>query len=102
MSSKLETFRQLVAQDPTNPLFCFSLGQALLQAGQFAEAVIYLEVAAESKADWMMPRILLGKAWLAQQEKDRAREAWQAALALAVSQGHEDPEVELRQLIASL
>jgi predicted Zn-dependent protease len=102
MSSKVETFRSLVAQDAANPLFRFSLGQALLQAGLAAEAVEHLQVAAASKADWMMPRILLGKAWLAQQQKERAREALQAALALAVAQGHEDPEAELRQLLAAL
>jgi len=102
MSSKVENFRRLVAQDAANPLFRFSLGQALLQAGLAAEAVEHLQVASSSKADWMMPRILLGKAWLAQQQKERAREALQAALALAVAQGHEDPEAELRQLLAAL
>ena len=47
----------------------------------------------------MMPRILLGKALAAVGDASGARTAWAQALALAVAQGHEEPEAELRALL---
>ena len=63
--ARSEIFRRHVAADPANPLFRFSLGQALFTEGDPAGAVEHLRLAAASKADWMMPRILLGKSLLA-------------------------------------
>ncbi len=60
-----ELFRRHVAADPANPLFRFSLGQALFGEGDAAGAVEHLRLAAASKAVWMMPRILPGKSLLA-------------------------------------
>ena len=100
--SRSELFRRHVAADPANPLFRFSLGQALLTEGAAAEAVEHLRLAAASKADWMMPRILLGKCLQAIGDKPAAKAAFTDALALAVAQGHEEPEEELRALLATL
>lgn len=100
--SRSELFRRHVAADPANPLFRFSLGQALLTEGAAAEAVEHLRVAAASKADWMMPRILLGKGLQAVGDKPAAKAVFTDALALAVAQGHEEPEEELRALLATL
>ena len=102
MAPRSDLFRPLVAQDPTNPLFRFSLGQALFTEGDPAGAVEHLRLAAASKADWMMPRILLGKAHLALGDRAAARNAFDDALRLAVAQGHEEPEEELRALLATL
>jgi hypothetical protein len=49
-----------------------------------------------------MPRILLGKLHLAAGRRAEARPLLTAALELAVSQSHEDPERELRVLLAEL
>lgn len=100
--SRSEVFRRHVAADPANPLFRFSLGQALFTEGDAAGAVEHLRLAAASNADWMMPRILLGKSLLAAGDRDGAKAAFADALALAVSQGHEEPEAELRALLAAL
>jgi Flp pilus assembly protein TadD len=97
-----ELFRRHVAADPANPLFRFSLGQALFTEGDPAGAVEHLRLAAASKADWMMPRILLGKSLLAVGDRAGAKTAFADALALAVAQGHEEPEAELRPLLATL
>jgi predicted Zn-dependent protease len=97
--ARSELFRAHVAADPANPLFRFSLGQELLKEGAPAEAAEHLRRAAEAKADWMMPRVLLGKALTAVGDHTGARAAWTAALALAVAQGHEEPEAELRALL---
>lgn len=102
MSSRVDAFRRRVAEDPANPLFRFSLGQALLAEGGATEAVEHLRLAADAKSDWMAPRILLGKALVATGLKDEARTSLEDALRLAVAQGHEEPEAELRGLLASL
>ena len=100
--SRSELFRRHVAADPANPLFRFSLGQALWTEGDAAGAVEHLRLAASSKADWMMPRILLGKSLLAVGDKPAAKAIFAEALALAVAQGHEEPAEELRAFRASL
>lgn len=95
-------FADLVARQPDNELFRFSLAQALLKEGRHAEAVPHLERCAGKKADWMMARILLGKALLTLGRKPEARPWLEAALALAIEQNHEDPERELRALLTDL
>ena len=100
--SRSEIFRRHVAADPANPLFRFSLGQALWTEGDAAGAVEHLRLAAASKADWMMPRILLGKSLLVLGDKPGAKTAFVESLALAVAQGHEEPEEELRALLTNL
>ena len=102
MIPRSETFRALVESNPSNPLFRFSLGQALFQESNFPAAVEHLHKAAEGKVDWMMPRVLLGKTYLHLAQKNLAQIAFQEALKLAVAQGHEEPEAELRQLLSTL
>ncbi len=50
----------------------------------------------------MMPRILLGKLLLRLGRREEAGPVLREALALAVAQHHEDPERELRALLAEL
>ena len=100
MRSRREHFAALVASQPENELFRFSLAQALVAEGQGQEAAIHFQACAERKVDWMMPRILLGKTLLGLGQKADARPWLESALALAVAQSHEDPERELRALLA--
>ena len=97
-----ERFARLVAQQPENELFRFSLAQALLKAGRAEEALPHLQRCAEKKSDWMIPRILLGKTLLQLDRKTEARSWLELALALAVEQNHEDPERELRALLKEI
>lgn len=95
-------FTTLVAQQPDNELFRFSLAQALLKEGRDADALPHLQFCAGKRADWMIPRIWLGKSLLKLGRKAEARPWLEAALALAIEQSHEDPERELRALLAEL
>ena len=95
-------FAGLVAQQPHNELFRFSLAQALLAEDQPAAAVEHLMFCANKKNDWMMPRILLGKTLLGLGRRNDAKRWLEEALQLAVEQSHEDPERELRALLAEL
>jgi len=95
-------FAALVARAPDNELFRFSLAQALVAEDRTEEAVPHYEFCAAKKPEWMMPRILLGKLHLAAGRRAEARPLLIAALDLAVAQTHEDPERELRALLADL
>lgn len=97
-----DRFAALVAQQPGNEMFRFSLAQALLRENQSEAALPHLEFCANKKADWMMARILLGKTLLSLGRRAEAKPWLDQALHLAVEQTHEDPERELRALLAEL
>jgi hypothetical protein len=100
--SRVEQFQALVSRQPENELFRFSLAQALAADGRGLEAVPHYEFCAAKKADWMMPRILLGKLLLELNRRAEAKPLLEDALRLAIAQQHEDPERELRALLAEL
>jgi predicted Zn-dependent protease len=100
--SRSAQFAALVAKQPANELFRFSLAQALLAEGRPADAIEHLEFCAGKKADWMMPRILLGKALVGLGRRREAKPWLEQALHLAVAQDHEDPERELRAILSDL
>ena len=102
MPPRVEHFQALVLQQPGNELFRFSLAQALVAAGRGAEAVPHYEFCLGKKSDWMMPRILLGKLQLELGHRLEGKALLQDALRLAIEQHHEDPERELRALLADL
>lgn len=102
MPSRVEQFQALAAQHPGNEMFRFSLAQALVAEGRAEEAVPHFEFCVAKKADWMMARILLGKLLLQLGQREEAKPLLQAALQLAIDQHHEDPERELRLLLADL
>lgn len=83
-------------------MFHFSLAQALVAENRPEEAVPHYRYCVEKKADWMMPRILLGKLLLQLGRRTEAKPWLEEALKLAVEQAHEDPENELRALLADL
>lgn len=91
-----------VKAQPDNMLFRFSLGQALYEEGAIAESISHLQKCADSQSDWMLPRILLGKALLQSGSPEQAKPVLQDALQLAIEQNHEGPEGELRGLISDL
>jgi predicted Zn-dependent protease len=99
-NSRVDHFQRLVAGQPENELFRFSLAQALLAEGRGAEARPHFEYCIAKKSDWMMPRIILGKWLLKNASKAEARPLLERALALAIDQNHEDPAQELSALLS--
>lgn len=102
MNARVAQFQSLVERQPGNELFRFSLAQALVADAQLAESVPHFEFCAGKKPDWMMPRILLGKVLVQLGRRAEAKAVLNAALQLAIEQHHEDPERELRALLAEL
>ena len=100
--SRAAHFAALVERQPGNELFRFSLAQALVADGRGAEAVEHFRFCIDRKADWMMPRILLGKLLLTLGRREEAKPLLEDALRLAVAQSHEAPEAELRAILTDL
>jgi len=95
-------FSTLVARQPENELFRFSLAQALLAEDRGADAIEHLKICARKKSDWMMPRIMLGKTLLQLGRRAEAKPWLEEALNLAIDQNHDDPAGELQTLLAGL
>jgi predicted Zn-dependent protease len=100
--SRSEQFGALVARDPANEMFRFSLAQALVAEGRGTDAIEHYRFCVDKKSDWMMARILLGKLLIQLGRRTEARPLLDDALRLAIDQHHEDPEREVRALIAEL
>jgi hypothetical protein len=97
-----EAVEQSEAVTYTSADGCFSLSQALYDEGDTTAALPHLECCADSRDDWMLPRILLGKALLRGKQDAPAKPILEAALQLAVDQHHIEPAAELRSLLADL
>lgn len=101
-AKRSETFGPLVARQPDNELFRFSLAQALVAEHRLLDAVEHYTFCVAKKPDWMIARIHLGKLYLDLGKRAEARIQLQDALKLAIDQAHEEPEKELRALLAEL
>lgn len=99
---KSEIFLPKVEAKPDNMLFRFSLGQALYDEGATEASIPHLQRCADSRDDWMLPRILLGKALLQHGQADIAKPILACALELAVAQHHDEPAAELRDILEDL
>lgn len=102
MPSRVEQFQTLLAGQPGNVMFRFSLAQALLAEKRAQDAVPHLEACARERSDWMVARILLGKALLELGRPAEAKLWLEQGLQLAIEQQHEEPEREVRALLAEL
>ncbi|MSU33940.1 MAG: tetratricopeptide repeat protein [Pedosphaera sp.] len=98
----LERQRHLVAQHPQNELARFSLGKALFDRGDYGDAQIHLGEALQKKPEWMVVQILLGKCALNLGHREAARAAFTRARELAIVQHHQDPQLEMEQLLSEL
>ena len=97
-----EKFRQLLEAKGENPLLRFSLGQALLNEDQTGEAIKELKACAEGNQDWLMPRLLLGKAYIHLKDSTEARKWLNEARQLSIQQEHDEPLLEIERLEAEL
>ncbi len=98
----IDLLRERLAANPQNPLFRFSMAQALSQEAQWEEAIEHLRFCSESREDWMLPRIMLGKALMETGHREEAIPYLREGLRLAIEQHHDDPADEARHLLAEL
>ena len=99
MNDALVRQRAMVVQYPENELAQFSLGKALFDRGEYAEAREHLRRALSKRKDWMVVQILLGKIELQLGNSVGARLAFETARKLALDQNHQGPLAELDELL---
>lgn len=102
MSDPLARPRELAARHPQSELARFSLAKALVDAGQFAEAIGHLDFCVARKPDWMVAWMLRGRCAQAEGDVAAARAAYSTARELAVAQNHEGPLAEVEAILAGL
>jgi Flp pilus assembly protein TadD len=102
MSDAINRHRSMVEKFPNNEMARFSLGKALFDEGQFAEAKEQFAAALGKKPDWMVVQILIGKCDLQAGDRAGARQAFQRALELAIEQNHEGPREEMEQMLGEM
>ena len=102
MNTDIEKHRALVDQFPDNEMARVSLGKALHDAGQWAEAKEQFIIALERKPDWMIVQILAGKCDLALGDTTAAKAAFERGRKLAIEQEHDGPREEMDALLAEL
>ncbi len=87
VDQRIQQFKQMAEADPDNELGHFSLGKALIEAGQFAEAMISLERVIQLKPIMSKAYQLLGEAADGAGQRDRAIEVINKGIAVADVQG---------------
>jgi len=102
LMSDLQQLEQRVQKFPENELFRFSLAKGLMDQHQEESAIPHLQFCIEKKPDWMVVVMLLGKLLLQKGELEQAKDYYQKGLQLAISQKHEGPEAEIREILAKI
>ncbi len=88
---RIEQFRKMTEADPDNELGHFSLGKALMEAGQPADAIAPLQRVLEINSGFSKAWQLLGQAQAATGEKDQAVETLTKGAKVAAERGDRMP-----------
>ena len=99
MTDKISALQEKLQSNPGQIFHRFSLGQAYYENLQYECACIEFEECLKARPDWMMAALFLGKAYLEQENKEKAKVNLELALALANEQNHEDPAEEAGELL---
>ena len=100
--SKSEKWRKLVEKNPDNELARYSLGSALFEAGQFADAEPHFARALELKPDWVMAYILRARCLIRLGRVDEARPLLAQGRTHSIQQHHDAPVEEIDAILAEL
>lgn len=87
-STRLDTFKQMLASDPDNALVRFGLANELLKAERYEEAVAELREYITRADDEGAAYGMLARAYEQLGERDEARAAYEAGIAAAETHGH--------------
>ncbi len=89
-------FEAMLADGKDSTLLRFSLGNAYLQASDYAKSAMHLEAAVEKDPNYSAAWKLLGKAYAAMNDADRARAAFDSGIAAAERQGDKQATKEMQ------
>ncbi len=99
---RIDNLRAQLGGPRDGALLRYSLGQALLQAGETDEAIAQLRAALGFDPNYSAAWKLLGKACLADGDAQVARDAWQRGIAVADARGDVQAAKEMRVFMKRL
>ena len=102
MASRIEQFRKMASDDPKNELGHFSLGKALLDNGQYREAIASLKTCLALNPNISKAYQLLGAALLKLNQKDEAIAALTAGATRADERREMMPRNEMATMLKEL
>jgi Tfp pilus assembly protein PilF len=98
----IEALQNLLTQGQDNLLLRFGLGQALLKTGQLTEAILHLEKALEFDPAHSASMKLLGKAYAADGNSDKAIEVYRQGIQIAEQRGDIQAAKEMKVFLKRL
>ncbi len=101
-ADRIAQFEKMAAADPTNEMAHFSLGNAYLQTGRFAEAAQSLERCVAINADMSKAYQLGGEAMIKAGWEDKAVVFLEKGYALAGAKGDRMPQQAMAKLLESI
>jgi Fe-S cluster biosynthesis and repair protein YggX len=99
---RIAQFRKMANDDPENELGHFSLGKALMDAGEFAEAAASFERTTALNPHFSKAYQLLGTCYLKSNQRDKAARILMEGFSVADERGDNVPRDEMGKLLAEL
>ncbi len=100
VNERIEQFRKVTQQNPADPLGYFSLGRALLEAGQFDDAVLSLQRALAMDGKLSRAYQLLAKAQLGLGRSAEAIKSLTDGVMIAHQRGDQMPKNEMIAMLS--
>ena len=100
--TRLEQFKQMVAEFPDSPMGHFSLGKLYLERRAYAEAVECFEHATRLDPAYAAAMVSLADAYVGAGRPDAAREVLGRARATALAQSHQSLADEIDERLEDL
>lgn len=101
-AERIAQFEKMASADPTNEMAHFSLGNAYLQTGRFAEAAKSLERCVELNGDMSKAYQLGGEAMIKAGWEDKAVAFLEKGYVLAASKGDRLPQQAMAKLLEGI
>jgi Fe-S cluster biosynthesis and repair protein YggX len=102
LNARIAQFEKMASADPDNDMAHFSLGNAYLQAGRFAEAAVSMERCTALNQDMSKAYQLGGKAMIEAGWADKAVAFLEKGYAVAASKGDRMPQTAIADLLRSI
>ncbi len=101
-SARIEQFRKMANDDPNNELGHFSLGRALLEAGDYQDAIASFDRVIELNKNISKVYQLKGSALMQLQRKEDAIETLKAGARIASERGDLMPKNEMLRMLGEM
>src|SRR6478672_13080233 len=99
LQERIAQFRKMANDDPDNELGHFRLGQLLMEAGQFPEAIESFRRTLELSPQFSKVYQLLGQCYLAAGDRKLAADVWTTGFKVADERGDFMPRDEMGKLL---